>query len=440
VAQPHLVSVLGKPFLILPRQGLAYFEHQLGPDAESAFRSVIAHEVGHLESWDDLLYFPWFAYTIAGFAFCAVGLYLGVIGRLAFSQTFNHILILGGLALLGFYVVRRREAYSDSFSVVSLRSVEATERALQALGGESAGKKHGWGDTHFDVKTRLELLKQRGKPFLDMSSIDLGVAAFIYFNLSSNPLSNLASGGGPFWALTLWLDGMTSLGLGLLLLLMIGGLSLARGGQPVGLFELGTAGFLCLLSRQISQFLAAGAFNFFQVIMFILTTFMILIMSLIPFVLIFRTLNLWATAILGRPGGDPRERLTWGALGIVAGFTVLGVFSEQGLYLVTRRITSGGLESLKSLANAPTMEQVWFMLPLFLVVLVLWISQIGWGLLIAGWSWIKSRSLPALTCPRCGGSTGSHGKNPRIVVTCPHCGATLRPDLVFELLPERPAP
>lgn len=439
VAQPHLVSVLGKPFLILPRQGLAYYEHQLGPDAESAFRSVIAHEAGHLESWDDLLYFPWFAYTITGFAFCAVGLYLGLIGRLAFSQTFNHILILGGLALLGFYVVRRREAYSDSFSVVSLRSVEATERALQALGRESAGKKHGVGDTHFDVRTRLELLKQRGKPFLDMSSVDLLVAGVIYFYITSSPtpVSELSSGSSFLMALTLWLNDMASCALWFLLVLMIGGLSLARGGQPVGLLKLGTVGFLCLISREISQFMAEGLFSFSQIIMFFLQTFGVLIIGIVSFVLTFRMLNLWAIAILGRSVGDPRERLNWGALGIVAGFTLLETFSNLSLYLVARRVTSEGLEA--AVNGSPT-EQLSLMLPFFLSVLAFWISKAGWAVLIVGWSWFRSRSLPALTCFACGDSTGSQGRNPQLAMTCPHCGATLRSDLLLELMPERPVP
>jgi hypothetical protein len=406
VAQPQLVSILGKPFLLLPRQGLALFEHQLGADAEPAFRSVIAHEMGHLESWDDLLFFPWFAYVFCGLGFCGIGLYLSLVGRFALSLVISHAGVMAALASLGFYVVRRREAYSDSFSVVSLESLEATQ---------------------------LRLLAEHGRPFLDMSRVDLGLAAFIFFNFSTRATSDLAAGGGFFWATTMWLDDMTHFTILFLFLLMIGGLALAREGRPPRMLDLALAGALCMTSSQAFRFFSEGVFNLLHIGMVLLTLLGSLLVAVVPFTIALRVLSRWAVAILGRPIGDPRERLVWGALGVASAFTVLEKIYDLGSALVFRPMMGSVQKNPFAFSNAPLSDQLATFLPIMLLVALLWSSQILLGIGIALWAIVRSRSIHLPPCASCGLDTSPLRRERPLLVACPRCQATLRHDLVFEL-------
>jgi Zn-dependent protease with chaperone function len=430
VAQPHLVSVLGKPFLVLPRQGLRYFEQHVRADPEQSFRAVIAHEAGHLESWDDLLFLPTFSYIAASLLLCLFGAVQAIGGKMAFSAVLAQVLAIGALAVLATYVVRRREAYADSFSVVTLRSVDATTNALAALRREAAATRSRL-NTHFDVHSRLALLARRGRPFLELTRYDLALVAFIYFNLGKPSVSDVAAGAGAVWVLTSWFDTLTHFVLIWLFVLLVAGAALARRGEPMPTRDLVIAAVLALGSRAVFGFIGTGVFTVIQGMSALATFFGSLLLSGVPFLLVMAVLNRWAVAILGRPGRDARERLVWGALWIATVFTALRML----FMLAASGFAARAASSIEDVAGGSTEQQVAFMLPLFLMVLGMATVTLAAALWIAIWSWRRSRSIPDVRCPACGMTFFPKTARYPVALSCPRCEAILRHDLVVQFEP-----
>jgi hypothetical protein len=432
VAQPHIVSILSKPILVLPRQGLAYFEERGGANPEQSFRAAIGHEAGHLESWDDLLFLPSFSYLAASALLCMFGFYQAIAGRIALPAVLSQSLAVCALIVLATYVLRRREAYSDSFSVVALRSVEATKAMLESLRGERSSKRS-WLTTRFDVQTRLALLAQRGRSFLEMTRYDLAITAFIYLNLGKPSVGDVAAGAGVVWLLSLWLDALTHFALTWMLVLMIAGAVIARQGERLPSRELFGAALLSVVAGKVHELMRVGVFGVDQIAMMIKITMVAVVISGVGFLLVMTGLNWWTVAVVSHREGDGRERLVWGAFWITTLFLLPKLLFEVVAAGFARSFAN--TPALEALGGGSTEQQMRAMAPLGIMVVTLWLCWIGLAIGVAVWSRRRARSVPGIICSFCSLSIFPGSTAHPIALVCPRCGGVLRPDLLVEIEP-----
>ncbi len=243
-----LCSVWVRPLLVLPRQGLAYFEHFLG-DADAAFEAVIGHEMGHLESWDHVLFLPWFCYLVGALIPVATLTSIALVTGNESSFSLGRLLILALLGFMGFYVMRRREAYCDAYAVVLAKSEVPCRRALQALAhGSLSSCLPG---SHFHAGERLKLLAERGRAFLKLSGVDLVLFALIYRHPSGLVDSYLNVGAlrPPASPVT----GIPELFMNFLAVLALAGRAVAERGAPPKRRHLVLAFGLAVLIDQIAE-------------------------------------------------------------------------------------------------------------------------------------------------------------------------------------------
>jgi Zn-dependent protease with chaperone function len=430
VAQPVLVSLFAKPILVLPRQGIDYFRYHLDAGAETAFRSVILHELGHLESWDDILFLPWFCYGGAAAAICAFGAVLAFERRLDSFQLLGNAVVLAALFVLGFYVVRRREAYSDAYAVVSTRTTEGLRLALSAVAQEG-GRARAAMNTHFDAARRLNALAERGRSFVDMSRVDIGIFAFMYFGLDTEPLREMAHGGGMMWVAGMWLDAFANFVLLVLMLLVFGGLTIARQGRPPRVRELAPAAVICLLGLALLKFFSGGIFNLLHIGMALSGAALELVIGVPFFILGGRVLSRWMLGMLLPRRAMPAEHLLWSVLLVVAPFTVISSVLEQVLYRSMGSLND--IRHLSKLIDLAPREMVAAFLPAFLVVISIWAVRACFFAGIAFWAWRRTRSLAEVRCLACDFRSAPSLRACPLLPECPHCGSVLRPDLVLDL-------
>ncbi|WP_437992788.1 M48 family metalloprotease [Sorangium sp. So ce145] len=255
VTHPHLVSVFGKAVLLLPAGGTWFF-HQYAPTRNDrarprdAFRAVLQHELGHLKMWDDLLFGQWYVYSLASAAAWLAGVLLLALGRVELTVLLRHTVLLGGLAALGAYVMRRREAYCDSFAVALSGSEEPIRTALDSLNTsrDVHGSPRRWPlldrlRAHSNPARRLSLLEGRGRPFVAVSTWDFALIAFFYLFIRGTPFASLSfpEAGRLGEALGPSLDVVVQMAVDVLVVLVIAGATLAREGRPPIFRELAAA-------------------------------------------------------------------------------------------------------------------------------------------------------------------------------------------------------
>jgi Zn-dependent protease with chaperone function len=432
VSQPHVLSILGRPYLVLPEGGLTLYSHLLGAEADPAFRAAVAHEAGHLKSADDLLFLPWSTYMAALFLFCLVGVLRVAGGTLSWTLMVSHLISVGLLVPLGLYAIRRREAYADSVAVTAFRAVAPVRAALATVPANAHGRLLSWLATHFDANQRGEWISGAGRPFLALSRRDLILVALIYFTLDISPFSMLASGGGGAqFELAIWLGELTKFLMVLLFVLTLAGASLARRGAPVPFVDAAIAATICVFAQQARGALQRGMFSLSQMTFVVAAGCASLVGGALLFVAVTRVLNLWTVAIAGRPGGDVQDRLVGGASLLAAAFAVPQALAFMLLIHLVRGIDGRQLEAL---AQASSEEQIRAFLPMILGVVALWVVLACLAAAVVLWSVVRSRRLPPLSCGICGESNPSRAQE-RLLTTCVRCGSLLRQDMFLPVAP-----
>ncbi len=429
VAQPVLVSLAGKPVLILPRNGLAYFTHHLTDNADSAFCSVIAHELGHLTSWDDMLFLPWFTYCICGLAGCATGIILAFLGRASLSVMLAHTIVMCALYWLGFYVIRRREAYSDAYAVMVLGNITPTKLALHALMADGR-KLSSWGSSHFNVAERMTLLNRHGRPFLEMGFVDLGITSFFFLDALFHQTSGLAVPRNLVTALLRLLGDTANLFLLFLLLLMIAGLAAVNEGKPPRLRDLILASAFCMAVTGLHDFLKSGAISLYSAFIHGTTAILDLIIWAICFVILFRVLHRWAVAILGSRTGNVSERLFWNAALAATSFSILSSLANIA-------VDSAASSMMKRAAAEPTVsldtglqQMVARLLPAVLIWIVALLARLIFIAVLYVSAIMRTRHTTRATCSACCSSEDPTSTRSPLLLSCSRCNSILRPDLV----------
>lgn len=422
VAQPLVISIAGVPFLIVARTGDEYFKFQLGQErGPLAFRAVIAHELGHISGWDDLLFFPWFTYLLSASAVVLAGFGLAATDHLAPMVPFSHALRLAGVAAMGVYVVRRREAFSDVFAAITMGSEAPIRFALDAL--DRGERESSLFATHFSFARRRQWLDSRGCAFLNMSRTDLGLFALVYLTMDGNPLSPLLYEGTRLGSITWWFDSLASFALAVLGILAIAGMTLARGGCRLPSRDLIIAATVCFAGKALHDLALAGFVNVLELGISIFSTAMDVMFELVPFVLIVLILRRWSLGILVTSGTDPKERIVFGAM-LIAG---LKTALETGTRLVfTPSLFEPLLRSFEQDALRRAVADVSFVLiPSFALQGAF---LVGLGL----WAYARPDRCRALQCDRCGAHYPGTSPNHPLALICA-CGASLRPDLAIAL-------
>jgi Zn-dependent protease with chaperone function len=248
VAQPQLTSVLGMPLLILPRSGLALWDHQFGPKrSPDVFAAIIHHEIAHVMAWDDLLFVPWFTYTTCALGIWLAGLVLSISGRFDPFALLGHLVLLVGIGLLGYYVVRRREAHADAFAVVTQGTDDHVRSALSVLAHPVGHHRF-----HFRPRERNEWLSSHGRRFLDLDRIDLGLLAMITI-VVQEPFSDLFQNG----ALKIATNWLTESAVEVLVILTVAGMAIARNGQIPAWRDFAVTSAVCALGVACYEALTA---------------------------------------------------------------------------------------------------------------------------------------------------------------------------------------
>ncbi|AGP34592.1 M48 family metalloprotease [Sorangium cellulosum] len=263
VTHPHLVSVFGKAVLLLPAGGTWFF-HQYAPTRNyraaprDAFRAVLQHELGHLKMWDDLLFGQWYVYFFASALAWLAGVLLLALGRVELTVLLRHTVLLSGLAALGAYVMRRREAYCDSFAVALSGSEEPIRTALDSLNTSRGvhGSPRRWPlldrlRAHSNPARRLSLLEGRGRPFVAVSRWDFALIAFYFVFIPSTPFASLGveEAGRLGEAFGLGIDVVVKMAVDVLVVLVIAGATLAREGRAPVFRELAAATLIAIAIR-----------------------------------------------------------------------------------------------------------------------------------------------------------------------------------------------
>jgi len=413
VAQPHLVSIFGAPFLIMPNRALPYWRHHLGiMDGERAWRAVVRHELGHLEAWDDLLFLPWLFYWISSLALCAIGLYRVVEGRLDWSVALSHLSVVLGLGLLGRYVVRRREAYCDAFAAVVGGAIGDIRSALEVLTGATRHRTALF-RFHFDPHSRLEWLRGRGRRFLDMTRVDLGLVALVYLAIGTTPLAKAAFHDS-LRLVARALDTATTIAADSLTLLIIAGVSLARGGKRLSWTELAGAAGICVLGKLIHEWLRRGIPSLGGLWLTAFEVAFQVSFYLLPFAVLFVLVSSWSVAFLAEHRVDSTQSLGWIAfvLAIAWRFTdaAPNLLSQAPLSNMISLLQEGHLEQAGSLS--------WRVLGSYLLVGVAKAS-----LVVTLWIWaaLLRQRLRERVCRWCGTSIGG-ARQSRIELACSRCG------------------
>jgi hypothetical protein len=429
VRQPAVVSVCGLPFLILPATGLALYRHFLGPQAEAAFRAAVAHEAGHLEAGDDVLFVPWLAYMSTLAALLAFGLFQVSQGLLSGVTVASHLLAVGLLIPLGMYAIRRREAYADSVAVTALGSTVPILAALKTLPSHGQGW-FTWLASHFSAARRSQWIAGAGVPFLTLSRLDVSIVALIYFTAGANPFSLAASGGGGLqFEAAMWVREMVGYVLITLFVLTLCGASIARRGNALPVRDVVLASVVCIVGKQLQELLQRGTFSLSQVGYLALSSCGMFVLGGLLFVGMTRLINRWTVCIVGRPGGDVQARLVSAAALLTATFAILASLAQTIAMGMMGRI---GTEGAERLAKAPVEEQIAAFAPILFTVGALWLLQAVAAVGLIAWTLLKSRGLPPVPCSECGEGNSARAEE-RLVVTCSRCHSLLRKDMFLSV-------
>jgi len=427
IARPRIVSVLGWVFLVLPRSGAQYFKHHVPQDAERAFRAVINHELGHVKGYDDLLFPAWFAYSVSVLGLLVFGAVRAAVGYVSFGWIGPHLISGATLTLVGYYIIRRRESFCDTWAVLIDGSEGPTRSYLAALATDPvAGKSRPW-SIHFDYRQRLYWLDLGGRAYLTIGAIELGILAALYFNAGLKPMDMLNSQLGMFAVVPEILDLLLKVLAETLAIFALAGSVLPRLGTPLTLRTVWLVGFSYIVMTFIYMHSARGTLSLaldgqlpWSAESLTFAGLFLTLMSVVPFVVFVATVRRWATQELSRFDESVSIRLVVGAFF----FVVLSVTADRlpaqifSLFLHTSDFLRGpnALAENKYLIGAPIGLG-------FVLTWALWVATL--------WSVWRRRSFsPARPCPSCGHAAGTQ---PPIVLECSRCGTLLRPDLALRV-------
>jgi hypothetical protein len=282
----------------------------------------------------------------------------------------------------------------------------------------------------------LAVLAGRGRPLLQMSRIDLGIAAFIYLNLGTGVFAKVAHTSAGFAEVSSFLDSAAECILLLLLLLMAGGLSLVREGRPLRVRDSALAAAVCIVGTGVYQLVSGGAFDFLSISVSALGVITSLIFLTPFFVLLVNLLNSWVVAILYPIGPDTRQRLVFAAAALATALTAIETLESIGGDIESARLRSGGVKGYVELVNGTLGQEFSHLVPLLMWFLLAWTAQLAVLIGIALWTRRKTKSRVDQLCGHCQRFTGTNRSLTPLRATCPHCGSLLRVDLLLELKQE----
>jgi hypothetical protein len=430
VADPRLISVLGIPFLILPSHGIDIFYHALGEEeGKQAFRAVIVHEMGHALLWDDLLFVPSFVYLASGFALDLFGFGLAFSHRLDWSVPITHVVLLSGLALLAGYVIRRREAFSDAFSAVTLKTERPIRSALEALQNL---RRHRFASPlapHFEPARRLAWLDGRGRPFLDMSAADLGILALVNLTVGTSPFTKISIPSTVGHIIVGFGDGFSEIACTAFSVLVVAGMMIGREGRLPLRRELFYAATVCALGEIVYRIAERGTGGLWSALSSLSDITMEFVLHIIPFVLVVRVLCRWSLAVLWRYRRGARDWLIRGAVALaVSAFILHNVF-----LIAMRRVMLGMIPAILGRAQPDADALLRVVLNMYAVLAANTLVGIVLFLVISRWSTHVLRGVRAIACRACGTSASFRNALPMLWGPCASCGASLTRDFVVEI-------
>lgn len=424
VAQPHAVSVLGVRFLIVPPRGAETWKHYLGEDGVSAYRAVLTHELGHFESWDDLLFFPVFVYLA-----CSVLVWIAMAARVtgvdSFGPPMTHLVALAGLGLLAVFVVRRREAYADAFSVLILGDLKPIRRALERL-PDAGASEPGAIALHFGARERLLWLEERGRRFLDLRRADLAVLALVWYGAIEAPSMRFAglSSTGNFSRHVLTLSSsMLGLLMEILLMLAVSGWMVARAGRLPRFRELLLPAVIAAIAPYIGSVGSSEVTGFAWLVESVVVGVMIAFSKTLPFTLVVFVLSFWTRSIILRAGSGTRERVVFFSTTLAAAKRIIilsaGFLALGPLARFVQALSGGQLEPGELLR----------MFGIALLALFLMVSLFA---AVAVWALFSRDRTGRVLCIGCGQEARAIPQ--KLSPSCTRCGALLRPDFGMEVL------
>jgi hypothetical protein len=436
---PRMVSLLGIPILLLPRQGLRLFDHRLGPKAESGFRSAIFHEAGHLASWDDVLYPPAVYYGAFGILVCCIGIGLAASGQLALAPVLARLTRLLVLFVGGYYVLRRRESYADSFSVLLSGCVKLPLDTLRKVVRKDEGATYRWWEPHFDVSTRVRLLPDSGRTLLEMSPLDLCIAAFIWFNLSERALGSLVLTSNATSGLVFLTDGLSRFFLLLYFVLTIAGLAVAREGVPPRRVDLLAAGVASGAIMEGYEIVSANLFNDAAVFMQFLVSGLTVLFESAVFILVFHLFFKWMVAVLDAARQRPRQHVwqavvvsaVWMAIGSGGSIALRGLIVPVLNHTIDVNQITAPVPSTTDLVAISKMPALRFVLPVYLIGVLMFFAYVLLLVAVAISTWVYRKKQVAEDCASCGQPVDKIAKP--LLRLCPSCHAILRPELVISV-------
>ena len=439
VAQPALVSLAGRPLLLLPRRGLAYFRHYLEERGDGAFQAAICHELGHLASWDDLFFVPWLCYITAGLIGCGV---LGLSQGQILQPVVSHVFMLAALLIFSLYVIRRREAYADSYSVLMIGAVHPCQAAISAI-RRSPAQVVSWLGTHFNASRRLSLLNSRGRALIQISGIDLVLIACMYFNLSIDPLSLVKPVGAMGAALTTLLQQLGQLSLEFLMLLMISGCAVVNEGKIPRRRYLAGAALFCLSVMGVFDLLWAHEFSSLFTGVISIGWSVKVVFGTASFVLVFRLMFRWAVEQI-------RPLQKSGAVSVVRSVTlVVGTFAALQALVRVGMILALSSWAAHDWTEIRTLEErfrhvdrddwramfslIAPLLPILIPIGIYLVLPLVFASSLAIWTRLRSRLRVEIVCPECSRVNGAALLDKPLTQLCVYCEAIIRRDLVVRI-------